>query len=250
MVRIFQLGVVCLEQDVAGGLGPVQRVDVAQPSPAVLEVGLEEEGNLAGALVPIGNPESKVVEPALRALLPLRQCPGSKVVSEGLVAREVAHVEQRRCCVEVAARQRERLANGTHAVAQLQPGVPDRIPEPIGHVRDVTAVVVQQHDVDVAVRTQLRTRGRRPGARSPLPETDAPSMRRGGRCGPDTTPDRSARCRPAAPRGRAPRPDDMGKGLETPRGRRRRARPCARARCCRPVTPTPCRHRSCRCGQR
>ena len=40
-------------------------------------------------------------------------------------------------------------------MAQLQPFIPDRIPQPGGDVADVRAVAVQQQQVDVAVGTQL-----------------------------------------------------------------------------------------------
>ncbi len=44
-------GVVAGEEDAPGQLGPMQGVDVAQAAPPLLEVGLEEEGHLAGLVV-------------------------------------------------------------------------------------------------------------------------------------------------------------------------------------------------------
>src|SRR3954453_10118075 len=52
--------------------------------------------------------------------------------------------------VEVVAGQVDGLADGAHAVAEVEVLVPDRIPDAIGDGCDVAPAVVDQHDVDVA----------------------------------------------------------------------------------------------------
>ena len=58
--------VVALEEDAPGRLGPVQGVDVAQPAPALLEVGLEEERHLARLLVAFGHRPAEGGQPPRR----------------------------------------------------------------------------------------------------------------------------------------------------------------------------------------
>ena len=103
-------GVVALPEEAAGRLGPVQGVDVAQPAAALLEVGLEQEGHLAGRLVAAAHPAGELVEPALGPLLPLLERPAGEVVGEVRVAGEVADLQQRGGRVEVVGRQGQRLA--------------------------------------------------------------------------------------------------------------------------------------------
>ena len=52
-VRRVEHDIVSVEQDRVRGLRPPERVDVAQPSPAFLQIGLRPERDLPGLLVPL-----------------------------------------------------------------------------------------------------------------------------------------------------------------------------------------------------
>ena len=149
-------GVVALPEETACRLRPVQGVDVAETTSSLLQVRLEEEGHLTRDLVPAPHPTRQLLQPSLGPLLPLLEGPTGEVVGEVLVAGEVAHLQQRRRRVEVVGRQRQRLAAGSHRVAELQALVPDRVPDAIGEGADVGPTGVQQHDVDVRLEAQLR----------------------------------------------------------------------------------------------
>ena len=79
------------------------------------------------------------------------------------LAGQVAHGQQRRGRVEVVGGQPQRLLDRAHGVAELQLGVPDRVPELLADAGRHRAALVEQHDVEVAGRSQLApARTRRP----------------------------------------------------------------------------------------
>jgi hypothetical protein len=152
LVGVGDGGVVPLEHHPLGGLGPAEGVDVAQATPAVLEVRLEEERDLPRAEVTILDRPAQLAQPALRPLPPQRQGPGRQILAEAAVTGDHPGREQGGGRVEVVARQAERLLGGAHGVAELQALVPDRVPQPLRHRADVPPTGVDQHHVDVALR--------------------------------------------------------------------------------------------------
>jgi hypothetical protein len=152
-------GVVAREEDAAGGLGPAQGVDVAQAPPALLQVGLQEEGDLAGLGVALGHRVAQGGQPAGAGGPPLVAGPAGQLGGQVGVADEEPGVELGGGGVEVGAGQGDGLLDRAHRMAQLQATVPDRVPEPLGHLVDVAAVAaaapVQQDQVEVAARAQL-----------------------------------------------------------------------------------------------
>ena len=155
VVGVAQAGVVLVPQDRAGGLRPRQGVDVAHAAPALLQVGLEQEGDLARPLVALAHAGRQGGEPALGPLAPLQLGLARQLVAERAVAGQVAGLEQTGGGVEVVGRQGQRLLHRAHRVAQLQPGVPDRVPVAVGQLADVGPAPVQQQDVDVRLQRQL-----------------------------------------------------------------------------------------------
>ena len=147
--------VVALPQQAAGRLGPAQGVDVAQAAAPLLQVGLEQEGHLAGLVVAGPHPGGQVGQPALGPLLPLLEGLAGQLLGEALVAGEVAHLQQRGGGVEVVGGQRQGLPHRAHGVAELQALVPDRVPEAVGEGADVRAAAVQEQHVDVGVEAEL-----------------------------------------------------------------------------------------------
>ena len=166
-----RLGVALEEQDL-GLLGPAEGVDVAQAAAALLEVGLEQEGHLAGAVVAVlhrsGQLRRGAASPASATDPGARGSSALRAVSPAMWRTD----EERRGGVEVVLGEAEGLLDGADGVAELQALVPDRVPEPLGDPGDVGSPVVQQQHVDVGERGELaparshpRRRGRRRGRR-------------------------------------------------------------------------------------
>ena len=151
----LDLGRVAVEEGGLGLLGPADGVDVAQAAAAVLEVGLEEEGHLAGLGVAVGDALVQLAQPPPAALLPERQALLGELVGQGGVTGDVAHAQHRRGRVEVVGGEAQGLLDRAHGVAELQVLVPDRVPDALGEALDLDPGVVEEVDVDVAARGQL-----------------------------------------------------------------------------------------------
>ena len=143
----------------AGGFGPAQRVHVAQPAAPFLQIGLEQERDLAG--LPSWRSSTRVgqlLQPPLRPLLPLAAAPRRRARRSATRrrrggARSSSEVAVSRSSAASASASRD----GAHAVAELQALVPDRVPDPLGDRRPTSRrPAVQEHDVEVALRAQLR----------------------------------------------------------------------------------------------
>jgi hypothetical protein len=155
VVGLAQAVAVALQEHHLGLLGPVQRVHVAQAAPTVLQVGLEQERHLAGRAMTLLDDHGEVAEPSARVLAPLPHRLVAQLIGEAVLAGEVAHVEERRRDGEVVTRQTTGLLHGAHRVAQLQPGIPDRVPERLGHGVHAATAVVEQQQIEIAARRQL-----------------------------------------------------------------------------------------------
>ena len=151
-----QRGRVVVEHEALGGLGPVEGVDVPQPAPALLEVGLQPERHLARFGVAFVDACPQLGQPPLGLLLTLAEGGGGQPLRDRWVAGDDPGAEQSGGGVEVVAGQVERLADGAHAVAQVEALVPDRVPDAVGQSGHVAPAIVDEHEVDVALGTQLR----------------------------------------------------------------------------------------------
>jgi hypothetical protein len=83
--------------------------------------------------------------------------PAGEVVAEGAVTGYPAGVEQAQRHLEIAVRQRERLANAANAVIEAEAGVPDRVPQRVRHGRHIPDPIVDENDVEIAGRCELTT---------------------------------------------------------------------------------------------
>ena len=112
---------------------PTRGLDVAQPTPALLQVGLEQIGDLAVLVVaaPHRRRQSSV-EPTLRPALPLRsRPPARRSVSSD---RRQGGGPTATSRVSRSSSEGQGLLDRAHRVPQLRACVPDRIPEALGHV--------------------------------------------------------------------------------------------------------------------
>ncbi len=168
-----------------------QHRDVAQPAAALLEVGLEQERAVAVALGALVDGTEQLGQPAPRRPAPVVEQPAAGRRDQLGVARHHAQVEQPDAGREVVAADVPALRRGAHRVVEAHPGVPDRVPEPLGQRRDVRrgqgVAVVQQHEVEVARRAGLTAREaahrreRHAGRRSRGPPPRLPTTRRSAR---------------------------------------------------------------------
>jgi hypothetical protein len=155
LVRLGQAGVVSFEHDPSGRLGPVDGVCVAQPTTAVLEIGLEQERHLAGLAVTLANGAAQLAQPTLGPLLPEREGLIGELAGQHRVTRNGAQRQHRRGRVEIVGSQVERLLRRAHRVTELQALVPERVPDALGDLADVGAAPVHQQQIDVALGREL-----------------------------------------------------------------------------------------------
>ena len=184
LVERIQVGVVG-QQGGEDGDG-AQHADVAQPAVALLQVGFEEEGDVAGRGAAFRH-----------LLLEQGQVPGAEPVAPGgagLLEERLGHprlapdepaVEQAERHPHVLGGHAEHLGGAADGVVEVHALVPDGVPDGVGDLPDVPVAVVDEHHVEVAVgaeRTAGRTPRRRsrarwrltsPAARSARPESQA-----------------------------------------------------------------------------
>ncbi len=133
----------------------LQGVDVAQPAAGLLEVGLEQEGDLAGGPGPLLPRLAQRGQPPGRPGPPGGAHGRDQRRGRGRVARDVAGVEQAERGLEVVGGHGGRLGEGPHGVVERDAGVPDRVPDGVGQRAHVAGAGVQQHQVQVAARRGL-----------------------------------------------------------------------------------------------
>jgi hypothetical protein len=137
--------------------GPQDR-DVAQATVALLQVGLEEKGDVAGRLPPLLHgrlEDGEIARPQLGS-------PGGLgLLDEGLghlgLAPDHARIEEAEGNTGVLGGGAEHLGGPPHRVVQVDPLVPHGVPDAVGHRLDVAAPVVDEHDIEVAVGAERAT---------------------------------------------------------------------------------------------
>ena len=137
------------------GRDGAQHADVAQPAVALLQVGLKEERHVTGCGTALGH-----------LLLEQREVPGTQPVAPcgaglleerlrdlGLAPHEPA-VEQAERHPDVLGGRAEDLGGTPDRVVEVDPLVPDRVPDGVGDLPDVPVAVVDEHHIEVAVRAE------------------------------------------------------------------------------------------------
>ncbi len=135
---------------------PAREIEIAQAPRAALHVGLEQVERAAVALVParllLAQPPD---EPAqLRGEEPLER-PLDEPLDALRVAADRAQIEERGRRGEIVARERERPLDVHHLVADVEPGVPQRVEQRLGDLLRPRDVAVDDDAyVDVAARRE------------------------------------------------------------------------------------------------
>src|SRR5262245_9458521 len=141
-----------------GGTQPHGRVHVAQAARGLLHVRLADVGRgavLAIPLVALG--QSRGEELLEVAPVHVLAEHAAEVPEEPAVAGHEPRLLHRRTARQVRARHGDAVVEGTQAVADLQPEVPQRVQQLLGHPLDVRGqfAVVDDHEVDVRRGVQL-----------------------------------------------------------------------------------------------
>ena len=138
---------------------PPDRATAASAGPAgppgLLEVGFEQEGQIAEAVVATPGDLVDGRQPPSGPGLPLVQGTRQDRLGQVGVARDAAGVEQAQGHLDVGVHGAAHLLGGPHAVIQVQPGVPDRVPDGVGDRLDAAPPVVHEQQVQVAARRDL-----------------------------------------------------------------------------------------------
>ncbi len=206
---VLEGGVVALPEQAPRRLGPAERVHVAEPAAALLEVGLEQERHLAGRLR--GARALVVTAPRATAWPASATARASAGRRSSVRSSSPATCRTWRNDVAVSRSSAARVSASlvrAHGVAELHPLVPDRVPDPIGQACRCRS------DRCAGARRRCRTAGSARPGRSPRPRParrhrrrTRPRRRRGarrasrrrGRCRPGRAPARRARGRPRGP---------------------------------------------------
>ena len=129
--------------------------DVAQAAVGLLQVGLEQEADVAVGGVALGHLFGQHAEPRWLLADP----PVTGPLQDGLghlgLATDDPGVEQAEGHPQVLGRHVEDLGRLAHAVVEGDPLVPHRVPDAVGGGRDVLPALVDQHHVEVAERAEL-----------------------------------------------------------------------------------------------
>ena len=145
-------GVADVEQLLVGGVdgsvGPVgqpgggqsaQDGHVAQPAAGLLEVRLEEVGEVALSRVPLRDLLLQLRQPCTRVGAPVVGDGRLRRVDDVLLARDEGDVEQADGGRQVRPGHGPALVDGADAVVELHALVPDRVPEPVGQAGESAA---------------------------------------------------------------------------------------------------------------
>ena len=127
---------------------------VPDPAARLLEVGLDEVGELAGPLGTLARRGEQVGQAAPRRGAPVGEDRGGRAVHDERVACHRAHVEPAHGGGDVLGRHLAALRERAHRVVEVDPGVPERVPQALGDARHVVgrvaAAVVDEDEVEVA----------------------------------------------------------------------------------------------------
>ena len=161
-------GVPCVQDGLLRGPGPrpwpgsypgrghgVDGLRVAQAAPGLLEVGFEQERQVAAARGPLLMQHLQLRQPGAGARTPVRQDTGAQVAGQPPIPGDVPGVQQAEGHPHVLAGHLARLGRAAYGMVKPGARVPDGIPDPVGQRGDARPPGVEQQHVEVAARQQL-----------------------------------------------------------------------------------------------
>ena len=145
-----------LPQARRAGAERLEDVDVPKATMGLLEVGFEEEGDIALLEVALGHLLLEGRE-ELRGELGLPQAPDLLDHGHGhlLISPDDPGIEEAERDAKIRLGDPEDLLGATYRVVDLDPLVPQRVPERLGDLLDVASSIVDEQQVEVGVRAEL-----------------------------------------------------------------------------------------------
>ena len=137
-----------------GGGNRAQDRQVAQSAVGLLDVGLQQVRQLTVAGRPLADGGLQVRQAPGRQRPPVGEHGGLQGRRGRLVTGHRPGIQESEHDLDVGGGHATGLGDRAHRVVQPEPGVPDRVPEPVGDLGD-RAPGVQQDEVQVAAGTQL-----------------------------------------------------------------------------------------------
>ena len=136
----------------------LEDVDVSQASMRLFEVRLEEECHVTFLSVPLGHLLLECrKEFGAQARFPQTSYLLNDRVRQLVIAPDDSSIEQPEGDPKVGLRDLQHLLGPPYGVIDLDPLIPQGIPERVSHLFDVPPVVVDEEQVEVGVRTQFAT---------------------------------------------------------------------------------------------
>ena len=168
-------GVHVVGQDRNGQHQRRQRRHIPQPAVGLLEIGLEQEPDVAVRPVPFGHQPGQHPQPGRLLLHPAVAGALQHRFGHLGVAADDPSVEQAQGHPQVLTRHVQGFTRPSYAVVQRDALVPYRVPDLVGGGRDIGLAPVDEHDVEIAERTQLA-----PAVAAHRHQSDAASLVAGG----------------------------------------------------------------------
>ncbi len=119
-----------------------QGMDVPQTTAGLFQVRFEQEGDVAVAAGPVGDQVREFGQAMGGAGPPTGADALEQRPHEDAVTGDRAGRQQAQRCLQVVVGDRDGLVDGTDAVVEADPGVPERIPEGVGDAGDVVPAAV------------------------------------------------------------------------------------------------------------
>ena len=138
-----------------GGRDGLDRVHVPQPALGLLEVGFEQERQLAEDPGPLVVQVAQFGQPGPGGSPPVFQGALAQLGRQCRVTRDVPGAEQAEGHLDVGSCHPAGLGHGPDRVVQPCPGVPDRVPDAVRDRRDAVPSRVQQENVQITAGQQL-----------------------------------------------------------------------------------------------
>ena len=141
-------------------LRPPQRLDVAEATVAVLQIGLEVVGDIAGRLLAHTHPITQLRKVPAAVAAPRRQTLSDHLRGQLVVTGERPGGHERRGRVEVGPGEVELLVDPSDGMTELHARVPQRVPDGARNRLDLFGDllrfdVVDEQQVEVALRGEL-----------------------------------------------------------------------------------------------
>ena len=181
VVGTIEVDQVLGDQVEAGLLRPPERLDVAQPAVAVLQIGLEQVGDVTRGLLAHAHPIAQRGEVPLAVASPHVEALGDHLGGQLVVAGERPRRHERRRRIEVGLGEIELLVDPPDGMTEFHTGVPQRVPDRAGDRFDLLGDllrldVVDEQQIEVALWSELAT------SVSTDREQRHPARRAGGLC--------------------------------------------------------------------